>query len=122
MPEYTLDEFKEWTFKNKQFNDLYAEWVESGFEQDYKPSCDRILDTIGYRLDNLQWVTYAYNRAKPKMAQQKRLVLLNEHKQPIALFYGILNAEKLLGKSADTIRRYVNKKTLNGGYYWVVLD
>ena len=63
-PNYTLDEFRDWIYAQDTFEELYKEWVDSGFKRKTRPSADRKIDSIGYRISNLQLMTAEQNLAK----------------------------------------------------------
>lgn len=60
MP-YSKDELIEWCIKN-EFNGVYNAWVESGYDNNLKPSVDRIDDFKGYSFDNIRLGTWRQNR------------------------------------------------------------
>jgi len=43
---------------------LYEEWVNSGYQHRNTPSVDRIDNTRGYHIDNIQFLTQAQNAVK----------------------------------------------------------
>ena len=64
MPDYTLEELKEWVYKQSDFKKLFKDWKESGQKSLLVPSADRLDDSKPYTLDNIQLVTWAENLAK----------------------------------------------------------
>jgi len=64
MPTYSKEELGEWLFSHKDFDTLYGEWICSGYLKETKPSVDRIDDSIGYSLSNIQLLTWDGNRVK----------------------------------------------------------
>ena len=61
MPDYTLDEFKNWAFTQPAFDELYRNWVNSDYDITLRPSADRIDDYKPYSLLNLRLVTFKEN-------------------------------------------------------------
>lgn len=61
MPDYTLEEFKNWAFSQAIFNDLYIDWVNSNYDIKLRPSADRIDDYKPYSLSNLRLITFREN-------------------------------------------------------------
>ena len=61
LPDYTKEQFKEWLYSNN-FEKLYNEWVNSGFDKNKKPSADRLDDFKPYTLNNIRLVTWEENR------------------------------------------------------------
>jgi hypothetical protein len=64
LPDYTLNELREWCFSQPLFNDLYNDWVKSDYNRWLRPSCDRTDDYQGYSLDRLQLMTWDKNKQK----------------------------------------------------------
>ena len=56
--------FYEFSINDKSFNDLYFNWVNSGYERKLTPSIDRIDSKQGYELNNIQWITHSENSRK----------------------------------------------------------
>lgn len=56
--------FYEFSKSNLVFNQLYIEWVKSGYQRSLTPSIDRIDSSKGYDIDNIQWLTFAENSIK----------------------------------------------------------
>ncbi len=60
-------EFIDWCHIPEVFNsfmDIYDAWVISIFERKLSPSIDRIDNSRGYTVDNLQWITQSENTKK----------------------------------------------------------
>ncbi len=60
-PPYTSLQFREWVFAQPNFNQLYDDWVASGYETMMKPSCDRNDSTLPYSFDNITLMTWKQN-------------------------------------------------------------
>tara|TARA_R110002049_G_scaffold296088_1_gene483977 strand:+ start:348 stop:740 length:393 start_codon:yes stop_codon:yes gene_type:complete len=61
-PEYSLDEFRAWLKNQPHLEFLMNEYKESGGEKDYRPSVDRIDNSIGYNFKNIRLVNWFVNR------------------------------------------------------------
>ncbi len=61
--KYLLDreEYYNWAFNSDDFNRLYTEWVESGYDRKLCPTIDRINPSYGYFLENMRWITHSEN-------------------------------------------------------------
>lgn len=57
-------EFYSWSSANESFISLYKDWVESSYSRTLSPSIDRIDSSIGYTLENIQWITHSENSRK----------------------------------------------------------
>lgn len=84
-PSYTFYEFYDWLFSIKEFHKLYYGWVKSGYEIALRPSVDRIDETKGYSMDNIQVLvlreniikgTKFYAPMKPKIRPTDKLKCL----------------------------------------------
>lgn len=55
------DQFYQWALNNDTFKALFEAYKQSGYNIKYAPSVDRVDSTIGYRLDNMRWLTHSQN-------------------------------------------------------------
>jgi len=61
----TQEEFFNWCEENKTiFNRIYKDWKKTDFIQKKSPSIDRIDNTKGYTIDNIEWTTQSKNSSK----------------------------------------------------------
>lgn len=125
-PTYTLDELREWLFKDPAFNEIYESWVESGYEKNKAPSCDRIDNKKSYSFNNIQLITWGENfkrwikevkatggRAGRKVSQ---LTLNGEF---IKTYLSIRLAARVTGVDNSSIVRCCKAKYKNaGGFIW----
>lgn len=63
-PEYTLEELAGWFETQSNFPTLYKAWVDSGYDKWLRPSTDRLVNTEGYSLKNIQLITFQANNKK----------------------------------------------------------
>lgn len=56
--------FYQWSASDYNYNILYNNWVENGYDRKLSPSIDRIDASKGYLLDNIQWITHSDNSKK----------------------------------------------------------
>lgn len=61
LPILPKEEFYEWALSNKNYNDLFDKWTESGYDRKISPSIDRIDSTKGYLKGNIRWLTHSQN-------------------------------------------------------------
>jgi len=61
LPSYSSKELIEWVLSHPNFDELYNNWVESGYKKKLKPSIDRLNNDIGYTFNNIQLVTWEEN-------------------------------------------------------------
>lgn len=60
-PAYTTYELYAWIVAQPHFEELFKAWEDSNYQNDLRPSVDRINDYISYRLDNIQLTTRKQN-------------------------------------------------------------
>ena len=58
------EDFYEWATHSPMFLVLYKQYVESGFDRKQAPTVDRKNSTLGYSLDNMEWVTHSVNSSR----------------------------------------------------------
>ena len=63
-PTYTEDELRQFFRDSPIANRLYREWKLSGYAKNMRPSVDRLDDSYGYTLGNIQLTTWGENNAK----------------------------------------------------------
>lgn len=70
-PSYSLKEFREWLFNQKNFKLLFNNWVKSDYKKDKRPSVDRLDNLQGYFFDNIQLLTWEENNEKNYESRRK---------------------------------------------------
>lgn len=66
LPILSEDEFLSWIDSNTIFNDFFSAWEINKYDRRLTPSVDRIDNSKGYTLDNMQWLTASGNFSKTK--------------------------------------------------------
>jgi hypothetical protein len=56
--------FYAWSKRSKKLKLLWAAWLKSNYDRRLCPTVDRIDSSLGYTIDNMQWITHAENSAK----------------------------------------------------------
>lgn len=64
MPNYSKEWLREKYLSGEKFEQLYHNWVKSGYNKMDKPSIDRINHKLPYSKDNIQLMTWRENRNK----------------------------------------------------------
>lgn len=128
LPNYKLEELREWALSQNTFHKLYEDWVISGYDRWSSPSFDRIDDYKPYTLDNLQITTALYNLEKAHSDEMngvntKRCVSVCVCKYdgtPLIKFHSIRDASRKTGishfdisKASSGIIKYA------GGRKWI---
>lgn len=60
-PSFTELQLYDWVWSQPHIQNLYAKWVDSGHNTDFKPSVDRLDDYLPYALNNIQLTTVKEN-------------------------------------------------------------
>ena len=63
-PNFTIKQLRKWMYKQPNFDQLFNDWVESGYKTELRPSCDRKNNNISYKFSNLELVTWEENRKR----------------------------------------------------------
>lgn len=66
------DVFYSWSKSNKDWRNLYNNWVLSGYERKLSPSIDRVDSSLGYTIENIRWIT---------LSENSRLGAINRYKK-----------------------------------------
>lgn len=129
-PTYTKKELREWCFSQKIFHELYDYWKEGRYEVMLAPSCDRIDDSKGYSLSNIQLITWGENKQKAhddmragKITHgnkpQKPVTQCDLNGNRIAKFHSIHEAGRRTGVDYRNISSCGNGKLKTaGGFRW----
>jgi len=64
LPTYSKQWLEQWLLNNVEYHRLYDMWVLSGYEQDLRPSVNRLDDNLGYTEYNIELITWADNKEK----------------------------------------------------------
>lgn len=58
------DLFYEWALSSEQFHSMFSEWETANYSRKLTPTVDRVDSSIGYELNNMQWLTHSDNSKK----------------------------------------------------------
>lgn len=64
-------DFYKWSENCPIYKTLFDEWQESNYIQILSPSIDRIDSSVGYDMDNMQWLTHSKNSSKATIERFK---------------------------------------------------
>ena len=76
-------------YYDKQFNNIYKLWLEEGKSKYFKPSLDHIVPKSrggGYKIENLQFLTWFENRTKNNMTMKEWVSFKKENNTKSDLF------------------------------------
>lgn len=63
----TKEEFIEYASNNAELNYLFREWGKNGYKHGETPSMDRYDSSLGYTIDNIQFITMSDNSRKGQL-------------------------------------------------------
>ena len=69
MPTYSKQWISEWVLTHPDFELLYTNWVNGGYQRKMKPSIDRIKDELPYTETNIQLMTWKENDERQNAKQ-----------------------------------------------------
>lgn len=84
IPNYNLEELKNWVDKQPNALALWKQYVASEYDKCKRPSIDRLDDTKPYTLNNIQLITWEENQNKA--VNDKKLGVLNAGHKPVIAY------------------------------------
>lgn len=124
-PNYSLHELIKWINNQVNFDLLYLNWINSGYNRNKIPSCDRLNDYLPYSLDNLQLLTWKENNDKYykdvlsgiNNKRNRPVIQMSLSGEFIKKHYSIANAKRITG--ATHIYGCCNgKRNHSKGFKW----
>ena len=126
-PAYSLSELRQWLYSQPLFHVMYDNWKRLDYQKAYKPSVDRIDDSIGYTMANIQLMTWDENLKKHKkqLMQGEAITThvpvyqLDLEGNIVGEFYSINEASRVTGAGRGNIFMCCNgKRKKSGGFGW----
>lgn len=127
MPDYSLDELRKFAFIQDNFEELYSQWVESGYNKMLVPSFDRLDDYKPYTLDNIQLTTWTKNKKRGHEDMKKGINNKNSKAvkqltlegELVAQYHSSKHASRSTGVSSEGISLAANGRLkTSGGFKW----
>lgn len=129
-PNYTRDELYDWIISQKNFKELYSNWVESDYEIKLLPSVDRKNDDKPYTLENLLRVcTWEENRKRAhsdvssgiNTKPLRAVVQFTKDGEFVARYRSLVEASKCTGTCNTSISGCAGNGRLKsaGGFIWI---
>lgn len=81
---YSKKELHNWITSNPKFKQLYTDWVNDNYSRDKSPSCDRMDNSLGYSLDNIELMSWIDNRKNAARDMSAGLIGMKHH--PVKCF------------------------------------
>lgn len=66
------EDFYQWSLSDPTYNELFDEWVKSGYSKKLSPSIDRLDTSMGYTLNNIRWVTHSENSRLGAVSRKRK--------------------------------------------------
>lgn len=66
------NEFYQWSLSDPEFNRLFNEYVNSGFTRSLAPSPDRKDPSLGYSIENIEWITMSENSRRGSISRHMK--------------------------------------------------
>ena len=73
-PSYTLGALIQWCISQKHYSTLFNVWENSNYLHELVPSINRLDETKGYSLDNIELLTWGEHRKKANGVGKKRVI------------------------------------------------
>lgn len=117
-------------FLQPNFDELFNNWVRSGYDKMLKPSPDRLDNSKPYTLDNLELVTWAENDRRGHEDMRNGVIISGANPQrpvlsvnivtgKILRFHSMCEAERQTGAHSTHIGDCCNgRRNYASGYYW----
>ena len=122
LPSYSLEELHNRFLRNTDFLLIYYQWVGGGYKYYDKPSIDRIDNTKGYTMENIQMLTWQDNRHKGDIENSHittEVIQCTMGGGILARFMSMKEAVKLTGCHQSLISACCRgKRKQTGGYRW----
>lgn len=139
LPTYSKEWLHDWIISQDNFDALYEDWKQSGYQSKLRPSVDRLNDYESYTEKNIQLVTWEDNKSDGHKARKSgennknsvSVVQLSKDGEFIAKYYSQKEAMRQTGIRHTSISnvcyRRVQKNgrgetyvsTLAGGFKWM---
>jgi len=118
-PSYTLAEFRVYVIGLPNFESIYKEWQESGYDTDLRPSLDRLEDDKGYSFSNIKLVTWQENDKHGVFTRQVPIQKLCKWTREVkAEYVSITEASDKTKISRANLAKAIRTGGLAKGFKW----
>ena len=106
---YSQSDLLNWLTSHPGFQQLWDDWVASGYQSDLKPSVDRLHEAVGYTFSNIQLITWNQNRGKTRQQNKYKAVASYHLDGTLAARYESLRqASDAIGRCKSDISKAAN--------------
>lgn len=127
QPNYTEEQFMIWVITQHNFQELYSNWVDSGYLSKLKPSGDRLDDYKPYTFENLRLVTWGENEQKARddvknginNKKSKGCVQITLDGEVVAEYHSLSKAARITNSDSAGISSCCQgKQNTHNGFIW----
>lgn len=128
LPCYTREQLLKFALTSLKFNELYDNWVISGYKKELTPSFDRANDYLPYSFENFnKWMPWKDNEQKGHddirngINNKLSKAVIGTHKTTgeVVEFYSMSEAgRKTNARQGDICRCCQGERKSSGGYIW----
>jgi len=130
-PSYTSADLVEFVVSHDTYENMYSQWVDSGYNRKHRPSIDRVDALLPYTMDNIELTTWDINikRAHTDMRQDKLKTGFNKVAVEqytldglfVAGYISQLEAARATGiNNTDISKAILGVSMQAGGFQWIV--
>lgn len=129
-PNYSLNELITWVQQQPHFEEMFKQWKESNYNTSFAPSINRLKDSLGYSLDNIELITWKEHLkdTRKKLRDEaiiigKAVIQYSTKGVKIAEYNNSEHAKEITKVNTGGITRCCQKKRVTAGsYYWCYAD
>ena len=124
QPTYTKAELKHWMLSQDNFIQLYKDWGNKYyFDKNHSLSCDRLDNSKGYLLDNMQLTTWQDNDKRGREDKKISIKQMDLENNFIEQFDSMTDASKCTGIDVSYLSMCCSGKCKTAkGYKWAYVD
>lgn len=78
LPILNRDEFYKWALNHSDFQYLFNEYVNNGYDRKFAPTVDRINSSKGYIIENMRWLTHSENSRLGAYSRHNKRIIKGE--------------------------------------------
>jgi len=113
LPDYSLEDLREWLLNSDKFKSLYYNWIKTGYILGLIPSVDRLDNSKGYSFDNIQIVTWKENELNGHISSRKPIEQYNLNGDLIKTYESVRSFSKINNIDGREVSKLLNGKSSN---------
>jgi len=117
LPEYSKEELRFWLLSQDIFEKLYRCWVDSDYDKNLRPSVDRLDESIGYSMSNIQLMTW-YDNYKKEYTRRARIVQQLDDDLNVLVEYSSMGVASDITGISNISACCNNRREYAGGFKW----